>query len=69
MALGTRTRMWTRDEYAKKYDELQAENDKLREAVEIVCSFCKDSGFDLIGLKHHLITYCRASANLFDDKP
>ena len=28
-------------------------------AMEIVCSFCGDDGFDQPGLKHHLNNYCK----------
>ena len=30
---------------------------------DIVCPFCGEKGFDLVGLKYHLLNYC----NLFLD--
>lgn len=27
--------------------------------IEAVCPFCKEDDFDLIGLKHHMTTYCK----------
>ena len=26
---------------------------------ELICSFCNDTGFDKIGLKHHLENHCK----------
>jgi hypothetical protein len=28
--------------------------------MEITCPFCQEEGFDLIGLKYHLLNYCDA---------
>ena len=30
----------------------------------IVCSFCNETGFDKVGLKYHLETYCDAYAKI-----
>lgn len=30
---------------------------------DIICPFCKDEGFDMIGLKYHLQKYCIPYAN------
>ena len=29
-------------------------------ASNIICPFCGEDGFDLIGLKHHLENYCES---------
>jgi len=49
-----------------KIEELKQFIDSLySEGVsEIACPFCGDGGFDLIGLKYHLITHCKEYANI-----
>ena len=35
----------------------------------IICPFCKDDGFDLVGLKHHLnIGWCEVYNNTLTDE-
>ncbi len=42
--LGTRTRIWTRDEYAKEYEKLKAENAKLKRLCGEINRFFKSIG-------------------------
>jgi len=36
------------------------EKEEKVELNDIICPFCKEGDFDLIGLKHHLIHYCES---------
>ena len=38
------------------------ETDKI-ELNNVICPFCGERDFDLIGLKHHLINYCESYFN------
>jgi hypothetical protein len=41
--------LWSNEDYLKN---------KKSEYSDFSCPFCKDAGFDVIGLKHHLKWYC-----------
>lgn len=41
-----------------KIEKLEAENQKLKKPIGVVCPFCSDDDFDLSGLKGHLERWC-----------
>lgn len=38
-----------------KLKSLVTENGEIKETPQVLCPFCKEFGFDLIGLKSHLL--------------
>lgn len=42
---------------------LNNEQEKTSHTLEICCPFCGEDGFDLIGLKYHLLNYCEQFEN------